>query len=240
MFANFGTLHHQNYRFSQEELQVIAECESEAFYNRSLPLSLALGAGSYLGVKNGIFKVVTNDCHSKQNKLIKCVFSQAHSSLGPWPKVITFSIIGYIAGRISYNKKCQEKMMALPNSRFAEMLRRNLNRKTNQWDVGRQEAGAATALSLAPFQSATSSNSDHLNQVNVAKMRYSFIKYLIASILAKFTELGHKPTTLFQPGWYIYANDGRNKWSKWRFGYSNTQKHCHIWWTAPKEPRWLC
>lgn len=59
-------------------------------------------------------------------------------------------------------------MMALPNSRFAEMLRRNQQRRQGRnWDLGSQDAGAATALSLAPFQGATDSYSDDYNQVNL-------------------------------------------------------------------------
>lgn len=57
--------------------------------------------------------------------------------------------------------------MALPNSRFGEMLRRNLQRKSGNWsDVGSlNDAGAATALSLAPFQASVDSYSDEFSQV---------------------------------------------------------------------------
>lgn len=81
--------------------------------------------------------------------------------------MLGFTFIGYIAGRLSYTRRCQEKMMALPNSRFGEMLRRNLQRKSgSNWsDVGTHEAGAATALSLAPFQASVSSYSDEFHQV---------------------------------------------------------------------------
>lgn len=47
----------QNYRFSPEELRVIAECESEAFRYRSLPWSFGLGTATLLAVKNGVFQV---------------------------------------------------------------------------------------------------------------------------------------------------------------------------------------
>lgn len=108
---------------------------------------------------------VTNS-HQIFTKLLVSIL-QAHPKFGPWPKVIAISIFGYIAGRLSYTKVCQEKMMALPNSRFAEMLRRNLHRRGNNsnWDMGTQEAGAATALSLAPFKSTVDSYSDDFNQV---------------------------------------------------------------------------
>ncbi|XP_055320092.1 OCIA domain-containing protein 1 [Sitodiplosis mosellana] len=133
-----------NYRFSAEELRVIAECERESFYSRSLPFSIGLGTAAFLGVKNGYLK--------------------PNMRFGPWPKVIALGFFGYIAGRISYMKKCQEKMMAIPNSRFAEMLRRR--KGGSNWDLGPQDAGVATALSLAPFQSATDSYSDEYGQPN--------------------------------------------------------------------------
>lgn len=142
-----------NYRFSPEELRVIRECESEAFRYRSLPFSVGLGTATLLAVKNGVLK--------------------ANPRFGPWPKVIAISFFGYIAGRLSYTKKCQEKMMALPNSQFAEMLRRNLQRRgkyDSNWDMGTQEAGVATALSLAPFKSTVDSYSDEFNQPNALNL----------------------------------------------------------------------
>lgn len=51
--------------------------------------------------------------------------------------------------------------MALPNSKFAEILRQK-NRKCNAWE--RSEAGAA--MMTAPFQSATSNYSDEFGQVS--------------------------------------------------------------------------
>lgn len=58
---NFSSLLQQNYRFSPEELRVIAECETEAFRYRSLPWSLGLGTATLLAVKNGIFQVRKNE-----------------------------------------------------------------------------------------------------------------------------------------------------------------------------------
>lgn len=48
--------------------------------------------------------------------------------------------------------------MALPNSQYAEFIRARFQ-KGNRWDLGAHDAEAA-ALSMAPFQSATSSYSD--------------------------------------------------------------------------------
>lgn len=61
-------------------------------------------------------------------------------------------------------------MMQLPNSKFAEMLRRNLRKKSGNWDPSYDivpDAGVTTALSLAPFQSNTDSYSDAYSQVVV-------------------------------------------------------------------------
>lgn len=89
------------------------------------------------------------------------LFLKGNVKFGPWPKVIALGFFGYIAGRVSYMKKCQEKLMALPNSRFAEMVRRRKGGKN--WDLGSQDV----ALSLAPFQSTTDSYSDEYSQVIV-------------------------------------------------------------------------
>ena len=42
---------------------------------------------------------------------------------GPWPKVALGATLGYFIGKISYQKKCAEKLMTLPNSPLAEVLR---------------------------------------------------------------------------------------------------------------------
>lgn len=44
-------------------------------------------------------------------------------NFGPTPKVIVSVIIGYFIGKISYQTKCAEKLMQLPNSRVGEILR---------------------------------------------------------------------------------------------------------------------
>lgn len=167
----------QNYQFSPEELRVLRECEVESFYQRSLPLGFGMGLGAFLGVRNGILKVskfqqkIKKQFHLKKQifSFISNVILKASVKFGPWPKVIGFSFLGYIAGRLSYQKTCQEKMLALPNSKFAELLRQRLNRSNKKWDS--TDAGVATAFSLAPFQSNTDAYSDH-NQVRVSLFFY--------------------------------------------------------------------
>ncbi|XP_018803387.1 PREDICTED: OCIA domain-containing protein 1-like isoform X2 [Bactrocera latifrons] len=48
-----------NYQFSADEIRVLRECNSESFFQRSLPLGTALGVGAYLAVKNGFVQRVT-------------------------------------------------------------------------------------------------------------------------------------------------------------------------------------
>lgn len=70
--------------------------------------------------------------------------------------------------------------MRLPNSKFAEKLRK-ANRKYADRDKGSfydsfspaPDAGVATALSLAPFQSATDKYSDVFEQVSSARSIFS-------------------------------------------------------------------
>lgn len=45
------------YQFSPEEMKVLAECNRESFFQRSLPLGTMFGVGAYLGVKQGFFSV---------------------------------------------------------------------------------------------------------------------------------------------------------------------------------------
>lgn len=47
----------QNFQFSPEELQVLQECNREAFFQRSLPLGTAFGLGTYYAIQRGFLKV---------------------------------------------------------------------------------------------------------------------------------------------------------------------------------------
>jgi hypothetical protein len=48
----------------------------------------------------------------------------AGARFGATPKVFLAAVAGYFLGKLSYQKTCAEKMMALPNSPLGEMLRR--------------------------------------------------------------------------------------------------------------------
>ncbi|XP_055382328.1 OCIA domain-containing protein 1-like [Condylostylus longicornis] len=92
-----------NYQFSSEELRVLRECNTESFFQRCIPFSAVFGLGSHLAVKNG--------------------FLTPNPKYGSIPKVVVSVIIGYFLGKISYQQKCAEKMMQLPNSKLGEILR---------------------------------------------------------------------------------------------------------------------
>ncbi|XP_065367725.1 OCIA domain-containing protein 1 [Calliphora vicina] len=96
-----------NYQFSSEELRVFRECNSESFFQRSLPLGTTFGLAAYLGVKQGLIP--------------------ANIKYGSVPKVILGVIMGYFVGKFSYQQKCAEKIMALPDSRLGEILRQRKN-----------------------------------------------------------------------------------------------------------------
>lgn len=100
--------------------------------------------------------------------------------------------------------------MALPNSRFAEMLRNNKNRRSGagNWDLGGE---AATALSLAPFKAATDNiYSDDYSQVILPFCQLNFCAFLTVelTLAIEFIEFGHKPTKLLGIRRYLSSNDG--------------------------------
>nr|CAD7461658.1 unnamed protein product [Timema tahoe] len=92
------------YKYTTEELRVLRQCNKESFYQRSLPFAAVLGIGAYLGVQAGYFK--------------------GHKKYGPTLKVMGGAVIGYFLGKLSYQSKCAEKLMHLPNSPIGELLRR--------------------------------------------------------------------------------------------------------------------
>ena len=90
---------------SKEEQRILAECRSEAYWYRSMPLSVLLGSGALYAVKTGIIS--------------------ASQRFGPWPKVVIGMSIGYITGKMSYVNVCKEKFLReAPNSEFARTIRK--------------------------------------------------------------------------------------------------------------------
>ncbi|XP_034476964.1 OCIA domain-containing protein 1 [Drosophila innubila] len=119
-----------DYNFTADELKALRECNQESFVQRSLPFGTGLGLLAYFGVKNG--------------------YLRGSGKYGAVPKVVMGVVLGYFVGKFSYQQKCAEKIMRLPNSRLGEVLRQRrqgggvINSITPDENLGR-------AFTLAPF-----------------------------------------------------------------------------------------
>lgn len=123
----------QAYKFSPEELRVLRECNKESFYKRCLPFSAFLASSTFLGVKNGFLK--------------------PSAKYGATPKVVVSVVVGYFLGKFSYQSKCAEKLMQLPNSRLGEALRQR--RRGSSQDTF--DSGFGSGMSLSAFGNLSSS-----------------------------------------------------------------------------------
>lgn len=117
-----------NYQFSSEELRVFRECNSESFFQRSLPLGTIFGVGAFMGVKQGLIP--------------------PNIKYGAVPKVIVGVVLGYFVGKFSYQQKCAEKIMNLPNSRLGEILRQ---RQTQGLSGFKPDQSLSMGMGLGPF-----------------------------------------------------------------------------------------
>ncbi|XP_066576036.1 OCIA domain-containing protein 1 isoform X2 [Amia ocellicauda] len=88
---------------TEEERRVFKECNKESLYYRSLPFS-AIGM------------VVTR-------VLISRGILTSSPRFGPMPKVMIAGVCGFLAGKMSYMRTCQEKFKSLDNSPLGEVLR---------------------------------------------------------------------------------------------------------------------
>lgn len=117
------------FQFSPEELAVLRQCEVESLIQRSVPLGTALGVATWVAIQKGYLK--------------------SSARFGNVPKVFGACVVGYFLGKLSYQQKCAEKLMRIPNSQLGEALRRR--KKGEFFESFSSEGG----LSLAPFSSST-------------------------------------------------------------------------------------
>ena len=90
---------------SKEEQRILAECRSEAYFYRSLPLSVVLGSATIYAVKTGLLS--------------------ASQRFGHWPKSMLGALVGYFVGKVSYASVCQEKFLKeAPNSELGRTIRK--------------------------------------------------------------------------------------------------------------------
>nr|XP_029727575.1 OCIA domain-containing protein 1 [Aedes albopictus] len=128
-----------NFQFSPEELKVLQECNREAFFQRSLPLGTVFGLGTYYAIQRGFLKPSVR--------------------FGAGPKVFVGITLGYFMGKLSYQSRCAEKIMRIPNSRLADMIRQR--RQGGGTGVERlyPDQGFSAGSMLSPFGPAAPSDS---------------------------------------------------------------------------------
>jgi len=88
---------------NEEEKRVFKECNEESFMYRSVPFSVVSMAVTQALIARGTLA--------------------ASPRFGSLPKVAFASLCGYLAGKLSYMKVCQEKFRRLENSPLGEALR---------------------------------------------------------------------------------------------------------------------
>lgn len=88
---------------TEEEKRVFRECNQESFWYRSVPFSVVGMAITQALVAKGTLS--------------------ASARFGSLPKVVFAGFCGYLAGKMSYMKTCQEKFKRLENSPLGEALR---------------------------------------------------------------------------------------------------------------------
>ncbi|XP_057700287.1 OCIA domain-containing protein 1-like [Corythoichthys intestinalis] len=91
---------------TEEEKRVFRECNNESFWYRSVPFSVVSMAVTRALIARGSLS--------------------ASPRFGSLPKVAFSGFCGYLAGKMSYMKTCQEKFKRLDNSPLGEALRRRM------------------------------------------------------------------------------------------------------------------
>lgn len=103
---------------TEEEKRVFRECNQESFWYRSVPFSL-------------ISVTITQALVAKGTLA-------ASPRFGSLPKVVFAGFCGYLAGKMSYMKTCQEKFKRLENSPLGEALRQRTGGLPPQMPKGPQ------------------------------------------------------------------------------------------------------
>lgn len=129
---------------------MLKECNTESFFQRSLPLGTGFGLAAYFATKNG--------------------YLRPSLKYGSTPKVVVGVILGYFVGKFSYQSKCARKLMALPDSKLAELLR--AKKKGGLYDSLTPDQGFGAGLAMAPFssQSKTEQYTDETNKNKVSSL----------------------------------------------------------------------
>ncbi|ROI15984.1 OCIA domain-containing protein 1 [Anabarilius grahami] len=95
---------------TEEERRVFRECNQESFWYRSLPISAISMAFTQFLISRGAL--------------------MASGRFGSLPKVAFAGVCGFLGGKMSYMKTCQEKFKSLENSPLGEALRQRQHHQT--------------------------------------------------------------------------------------------------------------
>ncbi|XP_067259029.1 OCIA domain-containing protein 1-like [Chanodichthys erythropterus] len=104
---------------TEEERRVFRECNQESFWYRSLPISAISMALTQFLISRGVL--------------------MASGRFGSLPKVAFAGVCGYLGGKMSYMKTCQEKFKSLENSPLGEALRQRQHHQTPKFP--REQSG---------------------------------------------------------------------------------------------------
>lgn len=135
---------------TEDERRVFRECNQESFWYRSVPFSVVSMAITQALVARGSLT--------------------ASPRFGSLPKVAFAGFCGYLAGKMSYMKTCQEKFKRLENSPLGEALRQRTGLQ-QQYSTGPQSEMGDADSSL---QSGTMFQSDTQSQTSVQGRDYGY------------------------------------------------------------------
>ncbi|XP_067434949.1 OCIA domain-containing protein 1-like [Thunnus thynnus] len=122
---------------TEEERRVFKECNHESFWYRSVPFSVVSMAITQALVARGTLS--------------------ASPRFGSLPKLAFAGFCGYLAGKMSYMKTCQEKFKRLENSPLGEALRQRTGLPPQYSRGPQSEMSDPNSLSFDPmFQPAES------------------------------------------------------------------------------------
>ncbi|CAH1777073.1 unnamed protein product [Owenia fusiformis] len=99
-----------------EEINVLKECNREAFWYRCVPFSATMVFMTHYAVNRGHLK--------------------GHPKFGALGKGLGAALLGFIAGKISYQDECKKKILRLENSPLAESIRRRQRGAESQIATG--------------------------------------------------------------------------------------------------------
>ncbi|XP_053314412.1 OCIA domain-containing protein 1 [Spea bombifrons] len=141
---------------TEDERRVFRECNEESFWYRSVPIAT-------------ISMILTQG-------LVSRGILTASSRFGSAPKVAFAGFCGYLIGKVSYMKNCQEKFKRLENSPLGEALRQGYRPSTGP-SGGRASEFSDDAFGKAPAPTGSAHPSEVPPRVRVRPSEYDSSQY---------------------------------------------------------------